>query len=24
LRKNLKIDELEQINDFCSKHLVVR
>ncbi|MBP6432996.1 MAG: hypothetical protein KA319_14640 [Ferruginibacter sp.] len=24
LRKNLKIDELEQINDFCSKHLIVR
>jgi hypothetical protein len=22
LRKNLKIDELEQINEFCSKHLI--
>jgi hypothetical protein len=24
LRKNLRIDELEQINDFCLKHLSVR
>jgi hypothetical protein len=24
LSKNLKIDELEQINDFCTKHLVIR
>ncbi len=24
LRKNLKIDELEQIDDFCRKHMVVR
>ncbi|MEI8059484.1 MAG: hypothetical protein WCG67_04940, partial [Ferruginibacter sp.] len=24
LRRNLKIDELEQIDDFCKKHLVAR